>query len=138
MRQVGILAAAGLVAFEQVLPRLKVDHEHALKIAQAINDLKSPNFVVDIANVQTNIFMIELKNPKIKSEQVTKRFKTVTEQEIKDGIVDETGKGIIVKSGSRDWSFVRLVLYLQIDDTLVGLAIKKILYVFKEFDRNCM
>lgn len=136
MRQVGIVAAAGLIAFDQVVPKLKFDHAHAMKIAQAIHDLKSPNFKVNISTVQTNIFMIELKNEKVKSEQLMSRLKTVTEQEINDGIVDENEKGIIVKTGSRDWAFVRLVLYLQIDDFLVDLAIKKILYVLKEFDQK--
>lgn len=136
MRQVGCVAAAGLVAFEHVVPRLKFDHARAMKIAQAIYNLKSPNFTVDISTVQTNIFMIALKNEKVKSDQLTARLKTVTDQEMKDGIVDENGKGIIIKSGSRDWAFVRLVLYLQIDDVLVDLAIKKILYVLKEYDQT--
>lgn len=136
MRQVGIVAAAGLVALDQVVPRLKFDHARAKKIAEAICNLKSPNFIVDIDTVQTNIFMIQLKNEKVKSDQLMQRLKTVTNKEIQDGIVDENGKGIIIKSGSRDWSFVRLVLYLQIDDVLADLAIKKILYVLKEYDQN--
>lgn len=134
MRQVGIVAAAGLVAFEKVVPQLKFDHLRAKKIAEAIYNAKSPNFTVELDSVQTNIFMIQLKNEKIKSNTLMERLKTVTAQEMKDGIVDEAGKGIIVKASSRDWSFVRLVLYLQIDDVLVDLAIKKILYVIKEFD----
>lgn len=136
MRQVGCVAAAGLVAFEHVVPKLYLDNSRAMKIAHAIYNLKSPNFTVDISTVHTNIFMIALKNEKVKSDQLTARLKTVTDQEMKDGIVDENGKGIIVKSGSRDWAFVRLVLYLQIDDVLVDLAIKKILYVLKEYDQT--
>lgn len=136
MRQVGVVAAAGLVALDHTVPQLKFDHARARKIADAIYNLKSPNFTVEIDAVQTNIFMIQLKNEKVKSDQLMVRLKTVTDQEIKDGVVDENGKGIVVKAGSRDWSFVRLVLYLQIDDVLVDLAIKKILYVLKEYDAN--
>uniref|UniRef100_A0A336KNE6 CSON011634 protein n=1 Tax=Culicoides sonorensis TaxID=179676 RepID=A0A336KNE6_CULSO len=136
MRQVGVIAAAGIVALDQVVPKLKYDHLRAKKIAQAIYDLKSPNFCVDIDTVQTNIFMIQLKNKKVQSNHLADRLKIVTDQEIKDGIVDENGKGIVVKPSSRDWSFIRLVLYLQIDDVLVDLAIRKIVYVLKEFDQQ--
>lgn len=136
MRQVGVIAAAGLVALEQVVPKLDDDHARTKRIAEAIHHQKSSNFIIDLDSVQTNIFMIQIRNEKIRSSDLMERFRTVTEQEIKDGIVDENSKGIIVKSGSRDWSFVRLVLYLQITDKLVDLAIKKILYVLNEFDRK--
>lgn len=33
-RQAGVLAAAGLVAIDTMIDRLKVDHEHAYKIAK--------------------------------------------------------------------------------------------------------
>jgi len=61
MRQAGVLAACGLVAFEEVLPNLYLDHEKAKKIAGAVaaNDL----FEVDLGAVETNIFMVTVKPP---------------------------------------------------------------------------
>ncbi len=36
MRQAGVLAAAGLVALERMIPRLAEDHEHARLLAEAL------------------------------------------------------------------------------------------------------
>lgn len=36
MRQVGVLAAAGLVALKKTLPRITDDHEHAKKLARGL------------------------------------------------------------------------------------------------------
>jgi len=136
MRQVGILAAAGLVALEQVVPLLGDDHKRAKRLAQAIYALNSKNFTVDMKVVQTNIFMIELLNSKIKSSDLTERLGRVEAAEIAAGVVDENRKGIIVKCGARDWSFVRAVTHIQIDDQQIDLAIKKFAYVIKEFDEK--
>lgn len=51
MRQVGMLAAAGLHALDHHLERLADDHEHARLLAEALG--------VDPAQVQTNIVMLE-------------------------------------------------------------------------------
>lgn len=37
MRQAGILAAAGLVGLDSIVPRFKDDHRHIMKIAQGKN-----------------------------------------------------------------------------------------------------
>ncbi len=37
MRQAGILAAAGLYSLENMVDRLKEDHDHAKQLAEAIN-----------------------------------------------------------------------------------------------------
>lgn len=59
MRQAGVLAACGLVAFEEVLPKLWEDHEKAKKLAISIS--KNPLFDVDLSSVETNIFMVKTK-----------------------------------------------------------------------------
>ena len=38
MRQAGLLAAAGLYSLENMIERLKEDHDHAKLLATAIND----------------------------------------------------------------------------------------------------
>lgn len=60
MRQVGILAAAGLIALEQMPKRLHEDHENARLLAEALHEGKS--FQIDLDSVQTNIVMTDLKH----------------------------------------------------------------------------
>ncbi|XP_013791652.1 probable low-specificity L-threonine aldolase 2 [Limulus polyphemus] len=77
MRQVGVLAAAGLVAINTMVNRLADDHKHAQLVAKAINDRKSENISVDKDKVQTNIILINV-NPKVISPQMfAQRLKQV-------------------------------------------------------------
>jgi threonine aldolase len=58
MRQVGVLAAAGLYALEHHLPLLHNDHIHAINVARTLAASGLVN--VDIARVQTNIVVFAL------------------------------------------------------------------------------
>lgn len=58
MRQVGILAAAGLYALDVERQRLGEDHENALRLAERIADLSA--FRIDVERVQTNIVMFDV------------------------------------------------------------------------------
>lgn len=62
MRQAGILAAAGLVAFEEVLPHLGEDHARARRLAEALAE--HPAFGVDLDHTPTNIVKAEVKAPR--------------------------------------------------------------------------
>lgn len=57
MRQVGIIAAAGIVALKTMVSRLDVDHFHARLLGEAVAASK---LGIDLANVQTNIVMIDV------------------------------------------------------------------------------
>ena len=58
MRQVGVLAAAGLYALEHHRPRLAEDHAKARRLAEGIAAL--PAFRVDLGTVETNIVMFDV------------------------------------------------------------------------------
>jgi threonine aldolase len=58
MRQVGILAAAGLVALRQGPARLPADHENAGRLARALAEI--PGIELDLATVRTNIVIFRL------------------------------------------------------------------------------
>jgi threonine aldolase len=58
MRQAGILAAAGIVALEQQVDRLREDHANARKLAEGISHIAGLS--VDIASVQTNMVYFNL------------------------------------------------------------------------------
>lgn len=53
MRQAGVLAAAGIVALEQMVDRLAEDHAHARRLAEGLARL--PAIAIDADAVQTNI-----------------------------------------------------------------------------------
>jgi len=58
MRQVGILAAAGLVALETMIDRLADDHANARRLAEGLASV--PGIHIDPARVQTNIIICEV------------------------------------------------------------------------------
>ncbi|XP_039449652.1 uncharacterized protein LOC120428668 [Culex pipiens pallens] len=136
MRQVGFLAAAGLCALDEIVPKLKDDHRRTRAVAEAIAALESPIFKVDLKNLHTNILMVNIASDRLKSDQFSGRLAQVKQQELDDGLVDGAGKGISVKVSARDWSFSRIVVYTNITDEEVELAIRKIKYVIEEYQRE--
>jgi threonine aldolase len=58
MRQVGVLAAAGLIALEEMPARLGEDHANARLLAQAV--AKHQAVEIDMESVQTNIVIFKL------------------------------------------------------------------------------
>ncbi|MDP7618886.1 MAG: low-specificity L-threonine aldolase [Dehalococcoidia bacterium] len=60
MRQVGILAAAGLVALDTMVDRLKDDHDNARRLASGLSSL--PGMRVDPEAVDTNIVVFAVVN----------------------------------------------------------------------------
>lgn len=56
MRQVGILAAAGLIALEKMPPRLVEDHAHARLLAELLSEI--PALDVNPAKVRTNVVIV--------------------------------------------------------------------------------
>jgi threonine aldolase len=60
MRQVGVLAAAGLIALNDMTGRLQEDHDHAKLLADALSKL--PQVTLDPQVVETNIVIFKLRN----------------------------------------------------------------------------
>jgi threonine aldolase len=58
MRQVGVLAAAGLIALEEGPGRLGEDHANARLLAEAL--ARSEGVTIDLASVETNIVIFRL------------------------------------------------------------------------------
>ncbi|HEX6989499.1 MAG TPA: low-specificity L-threonine aldolase [Bacillota bacterium] len=58
MRQVGVIAAAGLVALDEMIGRLAEDHANARRLAEGLADL--PPLAVDLDTVQTNMVMCDV------------------------------------------------------------------------------
>lgn len=58
MRQVGVLAAAALVALEEMVDRLAEDHHNARRLAEGLSRI--PGIILDPAQIQTNIVIFQV------------------------------------------------------------------------------
>lgn len=131
---IGILAAAALVALDDIVPNLGNDHVRMKRIAQAICDLKSPYLTTDVDNVHTNMCMIHFLQPnQVSANDFVKRISEITSEELAAGVTDSNGNGIILQAWARnEWNNIRLVIYYHIDDNLTESAIKKLQYCINE------
>ena len=77
MRQVGIIAAAGLYALEHNVDRLAEDHANARRLAEAVAEL--PGLKVDLATVQTNIVIIGIDRSKLTARRRLERASTASQ-----------------------------------------------------------
>ncbi len=68
MRQAGVIAAAGLVALEEMVDRLAEDHLHARHLAQGIAGL--PGIEIDLEAVKTNIVYFNVTSTFISAAQL--------------------------------------------------------------------
>ena len=68
MRQVGVLAAAGVVALEQMLDRMQEDHDNARLLAEGIAEI--PGLRRDPDTVQTNIVFFDLTSEHMTAQQL--------------------------------------------------------------------
>jgi threonine aldolase len=82
MRQAGIIAAAGIIAIEKMVDRLKVDHVNAKMLA---NGLARLGVSVDPSQVQTNILIYDVSGLGIDAEGWVSKM---SESGIKAGAVD--------------------------------------------------
>jgi threonine aldolase len=106
MRQAGILAAAGIVALEQMVDRLAEDHMRARRLAEGL--AKIPGLKLDPGTPHTNMVFLSLadESAPLSASEVAKRL---------------AGRGIKVGvTGARQF---RLVTHYWIDDEAVDLAV---------------
>ena len=70
MRQVGVLAAAGLIALEKMPARLHEDHANARLLAEALSHIECVD--IDLDSVETNIVIFRLSGEVTANELVTR------------------------------------------------------------------
>jgi len=71
MRQSGALAAAGIVALNEMVERLGEDHRNARHLAEGLSSIDG--VTVELEQVQTNIVMLNLTNPQVSSTEFIMR-----------------------------------------------------------------
>jgi threonine aldolase len=109
MRQVGILAAAGLYALKNNIERLKEDHDKAKYLAERIN--ANPKLEIDMDAVQTNILLFKPK--------------TIS---VEKGLEQCKEKGLLVSVGKID--LIRVVTHMDVSFDEVEKASKILDEVF--------
>jgi threonine aldolase len=73
MRQVGVLAAAGLVALERMTARLEEDHANAQVLAKGLAQIQGVN--IDPERVQTNILVFDIADTGQSTAEFTAKLK---------------------------------------------------------------
>jgi len=89
MRQAGILAAAGIYALEHNIPRLKEDHEHARRLANALK--KIPTVSIQPDRVDTNIVLFDVMSPRRSPAEIVADLK-------KEGVLVNAVGGITFRA----------------------------------------
>ncbi|HEX8161578.1 MAG TPA: GntG family PLP-dependent aldolase [Pyrinomonadaceae bacterium] len=72
MRQVGVLAAAALVALEETPPKLHEDHANARRLAEGVAEL--PGVKIDAERVVTNIVLFDVAGTGVASDAICDRL----------------------------------------------------------------
>lgn len=93
MRQIGIIAAAGLYALKHNISRLAEDHKKAKSLAAVIAEI--PSLEIDMNTVQTNIIIFKSKTLSI--EDAIERFKS---------------EGVLLTEGKP--GYIRLITHLDV------------------------
>ncbi|KAK0094874.1 hypothetical protein PV326_009709 [Microctonus aethiopoides] len=126
MRQVGVLAAPGLIALQNRL-RLREDHDKAITLMNAINNIGSKIIFVDPTTVQTNMVFVRVKeSTNIDVKKFVNRLGTIMD--------DDEDDQIIVKVYASWPEYLRIVMHLDITYELLDIAIRKICYVIRKMD----
>jgi threonine aldolase len=73
MRQVGVLAAPGIVALTEMIDRLHEDNARAKRLASAIASI--PGIRLDPANIETNIVIFGFDHPKYSIQEFLAKLK---------------------------------------------------------------
>lgn len=109
MRQAGILAAAGLIALEEMPLRLQEDHDNAKALAQGLAEI--PGIQIDANAVQTNIIRLDISGIGMNGNELALKLKD---------------KGILM-NGSKDGK-IRWVTHVYVTKE----DVKKVLKVINE------
>ena len=73
MRQVGVLAAAGIVALEKMTARLEEDHRNAQLLARGVAEI--PGVKIDPEKVQTNIVIFDVGDTGVSADEMGSKLK---------------------------------------------------------------
>jgi threonine aldolase len=111
MRQVGILAAAGIYALDHHLERLKEDHQNAKRLAVGLKEFRGVS--IDPKHVETNIVTFDVTNTGMTGAQVAEVMKR---------------EGVLIHTFGK--TQIRLVTHLDVTSEDIERALKAFEKVF--------
>ena len=112
MRQVGILAAAGLIALDEGPARLHEDHENARRLAEGLAEING--IEIDLGSVVTNIVVFDISGTGLTSPELCSRLKKANILAV--GIDDNT---------------MRMVTHLDVSAADIGSTLESIRTIIK-------
>jgi threonine aldolase len=105
MRQVGILAAAGIYALDHHVERLKEDHRNAKRLALGLSEIQGVS--IDPEHVETNIVIFDVAERRITAAQVRDAMKK---------------KGVLIHALAK--TQIRLVTHLDVSQEDIESALR--------------
>jgi threonine aldolase len=105
MRQVGIIAAAGIYALNHHLERLKEDHHNAKRLAVGLKEFKGVS--IDPKHVETNIVIFDVTDTGMTGAQVAEAMKK---------------EGVLIHAFGK--TQIRLVTHLDVSSEDIEIALK--------------
>ena len=72
LRQSGILAAAGLIALQEMIPQLKVDHKNAILLGEELS--KIPGIIVNKEDTHINMVFFDMQATCFSSDKLVEEF----------------------------------------------------------------
>jgi threonine aldolase len=105
MRQVGIIAAAGIYALDHHIERLKEDHRNAKRLALGLKEVNGVS--INPEHVETNIAIFDIAETGMTAAQVTDEMKK---------------KGVLIHSVGK--TQIRLVTHLDVSSEEIETALK--------------
>jgi len=111
MRQVGIVAAAGIYALDHHLERLKEDHQNAKRLAVGLKEFRGVS--IDPKHVETNIVIFDITDTGMTGSQVAETMKK---------------EGLLIHAFGK--TQIRLVTHLDVSNDDIEGALKALEKVF--------
>ncbi|NXF14188.1 THA2 aldolase, partial [Smithornis capensis] len=133
MRQAGVLAAAAHLGLQHAKATLRRDHDNARHFAEAphpptgIHMLDSPLCSVNLAAVETNIVMVNVRGAWPSPAELCDRLRAVSEEE-----VAETGQAVSVLLLPWSAHTLRAVWHRDVSDHDTKLAKSKLEFVVRK------
>jgi threonine aldolase len=111
MRQVGIIAAAGLYALDHHIERLREDHQNAKRLAVGLKEFKGVS--IDPKHVETNIVIFDVGDTRMTAAQVAEAMRK---------------EGVLIHAFGK--TQIRLVTHLDVTAEDIEKALKAFAKVF--------
>ena len=122
MRQVGVLAAPGIIALEKMSPKLKNDHDNAKRLALGMARMKHLGLEIDPEEIETNIIYFKVSHPNLSGAQLV------------EALANNQSSDVVVKMiGMGESNVVRAVTHHQVTEEGVHLCLKKLEKILVEF-----